>query len=182
MMNCKRARLAIALSVGSDLDENGEAELHEHLAECGSCRVHRKDLEGTLGALHGRPDEEPLAMRDSVWPAVSSRLSPRREQRFNGWIPAAALAASVLMMVAVMREPQPDVPVAGSYDSYQSAPVRGYHWVMPEPAPSEFQLPAGDWTVPVGARRIQRVVPELDTRGDWRQDDMSRQWVNEFEN
>jgi hypothetical protein len=112
MMNCKRARLSIALAVGNDLDGAAETQLQQHLAGCTSCRTHRRELESSLGALQAPPDEEVFASHDSVWPALLARLPSMREQRFNGWIPAAALAAAVLMMISIVNEP----PQYGSTD------------------------------------------------------------------
>lgn len=136
MTNCKRARLAIALSVGSDLEEAAEGDVRQHLAGCPACRMHRQELEETLGVLQARPEPEETAACASVWPSLASRLSPVREQRFNGWIPAAALAAACLMMVAIVREPQPDQPVFNPY----GRPFTSIRVADPLPAPARFEL------------------------------------------
>lgn len=113
MMNCKRAKLSIALAVGNDLDDAADGELQQHLAGCTSCRMHQRELENSLGALQTGPEEDVFAAQDSVWPAVLGRLPSTREQRFNGWIPAAALAAACLMMISIINEP----PRYGSADA-----------------------------------------------------------------
>ncbi|MFQ5732376.1 MAG: zf-HC2 domain-containing protein, partial [Planctomycetaceae bacterium] len=68
MMNCKRARLNIALRVGDDLDREGAAELDGHLARCADCREHLNRVESSLHPLYERNGEDPAVVQDSLWP------------------------------------------------------------------------------------------------------------------
>ncbi|MGH7129173.1 MAG: zf-HC2 domain-containing protein [Planctomycetaceae bacterium] len=114
-MKCSQARSAIALRVGDDLSETEDHALRRHLAMCPPCRTHMQDARQSYRALRthvpasGRPDE-------SLWPLIASRISVQRRsvraERFNGWVPALAVAAAVLVMVvlSMQRSTQPAAP------------------------------------------------------------------------
>lgn len=96
-MNCKRARLHIALRVGDDLDHAGTAELDGHLTGCADCRAHLGRVESNLHPLHERSGENPTDLRDSLWPDLLEKLPPRpgsRMPEFNGWWVALAVSAA----------------------------------------------------------------------------------------
>ncbi|MEX0718176.1 MAG: zf-HC2 domain-containing protein [Planctomycetaceae bacterium] len=113
-MHCKRAKTEIALWVGNDLDAVSIGRLQRHLAICPSCREHWQGMTSSLRALHDSGDSllldelhEPKRAPSppSVWPAVAVRLASPDFQgpagRFNGWIPAIAVAAIFLAMVSI---------------------------------------------------------------------------------
>lgn len=130
-MNCRSARTAIALWVGNDLDEQASQRLQRHLATCPRCRDHWLDLKRSLDVLQcveGTPEGLPLG---EVWPSVAARIARRGHQaslqRFNGWLPAVAVAVACLAVVVLTEdasmppEPIEQVPIA---DMPLAAPVR----------------------------------------------------------
>ncbi|MFN0195783.1 MAG: anti-sigma factor family protein [Planctomycetaceae bacterium] len=113
-MNCKQAEQLLALWVGGDLDEASGRELEEHLALCSTCRATGRRLKASQQVLVHAGHAEPLrlaksetvpasASADSVWPNVARGLraleARKRKQRFNGWIPAAAVLAAALAIL-----------------------------------------------------------------------------------
>ncbi|MCH8828555.1 MAG: zf-HC2 domain-containing protein [Planctomycetes bacterium] len=103
-MNCKRARLEVALWVGNDLDGKAEQVLKEHLAECGRCRIHWKRMKESLRHLHDPEDSAAYRIDSSIWPDLLSQLPTRgdgpRPVEFNGWLPATAVVAACLAIFA----------------------------------------------------------------------------------
>jgi predicted anti-sigma-YlaC factor YlaD len=102
-MNCKRAKVEIALWVGGDLGDAPEVSLKQHLGECSGCHRYWRQMKNSLRFLQ-EPDEDSLpVLTDSMWPDLSSRLSSRetmwRRGQFNGWIPAALIAASCVVIL-----------------------------------------------------------------------------------
>lgn len=102
-MNCKRAKAEIALWVGGDLNDAAEQSLRQHLGECLSCHRYWQQMKESLRFLQ-EPGEDSLSvLSDSVWPDLSPRLSSRetmwRRGRFNGWVPAALIAASCVVIL-----------------------------------------------------------------------------------
>ena len=120
-MNCKQAKAEIALWVGNDLDESTERSLKRHLSQCLSCRKHWRRMKATLRMLQ-EADEVPSATEvGSLWPRLSAALSAADDQnarrsRFNGWVPALAVAAACLAMISLSNstapvEPQSNAPI-----------------------------------------------------------------------
>lgn len=127
-MNCKLAEQNLALWVGGDLDEASVRELEEHLALCSACRAVGRRLKSTqrtlvkashieltrpkakaTGTTNGGGQVQMLRDHDeSVWPNVARGLraleARKRRQRFNGWVPAAAVIAACL---AIILSPRP---------------------------------------------------------------------------
>lgn len=110
-MNCTRAKSEIALWAGGDLDDRQIAQLERHVAVCPDCREYRQRMSGSLQVLQNPVVSEPSSLHDSVWPGVESRLSmqsqleARRAERLNRWLPAAAIAAACLAVIAFTSEP-----------------------------------------------------------------------------
>jgi Flp pilus assembly secretin CpaC len=111
-MNCDHARQLLPLWIGSDLPDAVDAEsLRIHVAACPNCHAWQRRLQTSLDALQSistaATDVEPRShVRPSIWPRVAAALSegPRIRDRFNGWIPALAmaLAASLMLSVSIM--------------------------------------------------------------------------------
>ena len=120
-MNCKRAKADIALWVGGDLSDAAEESLGQHLGECPGCHRHWQQMKESLRFLQ-EPDEDPLCVRsESMWPDLSSRLSSRetmwRRGRFNGWVPAALIAAScVVILYSAFNSPLRNQPISSPED------------------------------------------------------------------
>jgi Putative zinc-finger len=108
-MNCEQSRRLLPLWVGHDLSDTADAQaLQVHVEACPACREFHLRLQQSLDALQtistSALDREPHAQpRPSVWPRVAVLLMdrPRIRDRFNGWIPAAAMALAASLMVAV---------------------------------------------------------------------------------
>ena len=108
-MNCEQAHRLLPLWIGRDLSDAVDAEsLQIHVAACPKCHARQGRLQESLDALQSAStaanDVETQAhSRPSLWPRVAAALPewPRRRDRFNGWIPAAAMALAASLMVAV---------------------------------------------------------------------------------
>ena len=106
-MNCEQARRLLLLWVGRDLSDAGDAEsLRVHVTGCPKCRTQQRRLQRSLDALQSistTATEVESHPRPSLWPRVAAALPEwsRRRDRFNGWIPAAAMALAAMLMVAV---------------------------------------------------------------------------------
>ncbi|MDA0834949.1 MAG: zf-HC2 domain-containing protein [Planctomycetota bacterium] len=152
-MNCKLAEQNLALWVGGDLDEASIRDLEEHLALCSHCRAAGRRLKSaqrvlvkashveTTRSVKSRSTENSTttnggqtqllrSLDESIWPNVSRGLraleARKRKQRFNGWIPAAAVIAACLAIILSPRSsehgPRP------SRDSIPGATVDGQNW------------------------------------------------------
>jgi hypothetical protein len=95
-MNCKRAKLHIALLVGDDLEDAAKAELHDHLRECAPCREYHQSMTAVPSPFEDLEERTVLSQHDSLWPGLLDRLPSKpgaRVHDFNGWW--AALAVGV---------------------------------------------------------------------------------------
>ena len=110
-MNCSQARSGLALLVGQDLDDKGRLDLERHLAVCPCCRHARQQLEQVMSVLQVANAGESPDLSDSLWPDLSERIRVRqryrRQERFNGWVPALAVTAACLTIVVFASRPQP---------------------------------------------------------------------------
>ncbi len=134
-MNCKRANAEIALWVGNDLDESAERSLRRHLAKCPGCRKHWRKMKASLRMLQEN-DEDLSETRDiSLWPRLSVALATAEEQnahgsRFNGWVPALAVAAACLAMISLSN----NTPPVERSNEARPIPVQPiYHDMLPFP-------------------------------------------------
>lgn len=108
-MNCEQSRQLLPLWVGHDLSDATEtADLRIHVAVCPSCRAQYRCLQQNLDTLQtistsAMEFETRAHTRPSLWPRVAAALPEwrRTRDRFNGWIPAAAIALAATLMVAV---------------------------------------------------------------------------------
>ncbi len=152
-MNCKRARANIALWVGDDLDDATGHQLERHLATCPPCREHRERMQTGLTILSEVKCENTATSADSIWPTVSSRLSvcdeALRAPRFNGWVPAIAVAGIFLAIVSIAST---------------SGPAPQFPTLVPaQPADNRFLEREFDEEVPhVAIPRWQRQGPQDD--------------------
>ncbi len=114
-MNCRRAQSEIALWAGDDLDETNHLGLQHHLESCPECRAYLAEMQDLLRLVDDCPlrDEADAAsqqaVENSLWPSLSTRLAKLpapQTDRFNGWVPALAVAAVCLVMVLVASPPQ----------------------------------------------------------------------------
>lgn len=107
-MNCRQARIDLALCVGEDLPDAARREsLRHHVAQCPGCRAHFKRLRGTLRVLESSDRDRTYDVGGSLWPQLSHRIrrleeSPGPSSRFNGWMPFVAVTAACAMLVVVM--------------------------------------------------------------------------------
>lgn len=107
-MNCPQALRLLPLWIGRDLPDASEAEaLRMHLAHCQACSLQQRQLQASLDALQSISTTslagESGEPRPSLWPRLAMVLkdAPRHRDRFNGWIPATAMALAAALMVAV---------------------------------------------------------------------------------
>ncbi|HUG19418.1 MAG TPA: zf-HC2 domain-containing protein [Planctomycetaceae bacterium] len=117
-MKCKRAKQAMALSVGRDLDDGSDRELQRHISSCPPCRDYFGRLRASTSVLQQAGEEscEPLSDDVTLWPAVSRAIQKpaRKPSPFTwsqAWVPAVAIASMVLAIVSIsntMNDPRPD--------------------------------------------------------------------------
>lgn len=94
---CRRIRSLLALWVGNDLDEQQQFIARRHLVECPPCHDYWHELRATQKVLESsRP---PATEHQPLWPEIRAQLAvpmpaSATTGRFQGWIPAAALAAA----------------------------------------------------------------------------------------
>lgn len=108
-MNCEQANRLLPLWVGRDLSDAVEAEsLRIHVASCPKCHSRQLRLQESLDALQSVSTaatgiETQSHSRPSMWPRVAAALPVRQrgKDRFNGWVPAIAMALAASLMVAV---------------------------------------------------------------------------------
>lgn len=106
-MRCLEARSAIPLWVGGDVNPAEAEALMRHLRGCGACNELAQRMAAGLQALH-EACTEAIEEQPSVWPRVAralEALDARRKSagRFNGWVPALAVAACLLAMVSIVN-------------------------------------------------------------------------------
>lgn len=102
-MNCKRAKLLIALWVGDDLTPDAEADLNRHVAECSCCNAHFQQMRHSVERLQDPGLSDEYRIHDSLWPDLASRLPPRPGSRiadFNGWWVATAVTVACFAIFA----------------------------------------------------------------------------------
>lgn len=165
-MHCKRARLEIALWVGNDLDDASIGRLQRHLAICPVCREEWRRMESSLRTLHDSSDsllgDPELRPARSVWPKVAARLASPEFQgpasRFNGWVPALAIASIFLAMVVIANTAR----VQPTYIAPHQIPVGEAQFVVD---PGEWQpLDAAQSPLPGGTRGTAGYLPPLPRR------------------
>src|SRR3954465_7883071 len=107
-MNCRQARIELALCVGDDLPDAARGEnRRRHGGQCPGCRAHYKRLRGTLQVLESSDGDRTYDVGGSLWPQLSQRIrrmeeTPEPSARFNGWLPFVAVTAACALLVVVM--------------------------------------------------------------------------------
>ena len=134
--------------------------LRIHLEACPECRKYLEQMQALLHLVDNCPlrdeadEASQAAVEDSLWPSLSTQLvslpAPRHD-RFNGWIPAVAVAAVCFAMVLVASPPQSPPP--------QSTPSQfGDGRGRPDRIGS-FHAPTSPSRWPQHDLRIDRVLP-----------------------
>lgn len=142
-MNCKRAQSEIALWVGGDLDDASIAALGQHLNRCPACDRVRLQMQRAMSALEDQPAAE-SSLHDSIWPEVSKQLPQSLPQgdRFNGWLPAIAMAAVCCLMLTIATMTPTNSPALNSESAINSTWEREQsshdHYVPHPPRPPHF--------------------------------------------
>ena len=119
-MNCRQAKLDIALCVGEDLtDADRREKLRQHLTGCRECRSHLKRLKGMFHVLEKAEGQQTYDSADSLWPELVGRLGHPRPKspgpHFNGWVPFSVMAAAcVLLMIVMEMQPETNTAVSSS--------------------------------------------------------------------
>lgn len=183
-MNCRRAQREIALWVGHDLDEASARSLERHLACCPGCREHAQQMSRCVHALQN-PEQEPREFHAySLWPALSAKLSfadkQLAAQRFNGWLPAMVMAASVACLLTAVFLRNGSSPERAERQPTAVTPVRyspdeeAFDWNLNRGSfvPDDQRvLPGGSWQgFPQGGDRGEIPTPRRRRLDDWRTD------------
>jgi len=149
-MNCRQARIDLALCVGEDLPEAARREsLRQHVAQCPGCRAHYKRLRGTLQMLEASDRDRTYDVGGSLWPQLSNRIrrleeAPAPPSRLNGWLPFVAVTAACALLVAVIEVQSPSGSRAPSAPNV-ARDILPHGWIPELPKadePSAF-LPIG---------------------------------------
>lgn len=135
-MNCKQAKSQIALWVGNDLDEADLPELKRHVAQCVCCEGYCAQMQAGLDVLQQADEMPHLPMQGSLWPRVAASIHARglspRAHRFNGWVPAAAVAAAcVAILLSALQRPVERRPEAILTDVFGTLEGQGGANVSP---------------------------------------------------
>ncbi len=148
-MNCREAKAEIALLVGNDLKDAGAREsLRRHVSACPECRGHYQRLKQTFRVLEQADKTETFEVRESLWPALSTRLRHRQQEQKPSrrqWWPLASFLAACLVVVAIVNTPAPQHPHAPAVDRGMMSelfPVSSD--VSPEPLPDRPETTADD--------------------------------------
>jgi len=117
-MNCRQAKSTIKLWDSGTLDAQAERKLRRHVAVCPNCRQHWQKWQASLAALREGGHEPINTFPANLWASLSIVLARRqrfeRLNRFNGWVPTAAVIVGCFVLVAFSHSPPTlDVP-AGS--------------------------------------------------------------------
>lgn len=107
-MHCAQARNLIALMVGDDLEATDRPEVERHLSQCRSCNEYRTNMTQVQQQLQSVSAEDSDAAPPGLWPTIAPVVqlesSSRNARRFNGWIAAMAIAASVMALVTISND------------------------------------------------------------------------------
>lgn len=114
-MNCRQAKSTIKLWDSGSLDAQTERKLRRHVAVCPHCRQHWQKWQASLAALREGGYEPINSFPASLWASLSSVLARRqrfeRLNRFNGWVPTAAVIVGCLVLIVFSHSPPTlDVP------------------------------------------------------------------------
>lgn len=158
-MNCKRARANIALWVGDDLDDSAERDLRRHVVDCPACHEYWHDMKTGLQILQDSQGRAKSTGK-SLWPSLATALVPEhqyasRPSRFNGWVPAVAVAAACLAMISLANNARlPDD--AGDGSPSMTLPISTRALLPPQDALPRFilddELSFPNSVPPVGSR------------------------------
>ena len=141
-INCHRVRRLLALWAGSDLEQRESQVAERHLAVCPRCREVWERLQQSQQVLE-RVRAAPFEERDraasvwppvsvwpvsvwpvSIWPAVARHIRSIDDQvvrsNWRDWLPAGAVAAACLGIIAVTL---PGMPMA---ESVSPSVIRSY--------------------------------------------------------
>ncbi|MBL8849286.1 MAG: hypothetical protein JNG89_06360 [Planctomycetaceae bacterium] len=163
-MNCRQARIDLALCVGEDLPEAARREsLRQHVAQCPGCRAHYKRLRGMQRVLESSDRNRTYDVGGSLWPQLSNRIrrldeSPGPASRFNGWLPFVAVTAACAMLVVVMDL---RAPSSGHSPSTEAIPRS----MLPGPSmfPGTSQHQGQNTFLPVGRSQQGHAMYDLES-------------------
>lgn len=115
-MNCRDAKVAIALHLGHD---DGDPQVWDtarrHAATCPDCRQHYKKLKKSMALLEQVDPVETYEVQTSLWPEVEARLSTSSVRQSpvkkRSWTPLVSVAvASLLFLMVWVNPPQEPNP------------------------------------------------------------------------
>lgn len=106
-MNCREAKTELALLVGNDLPDPADREaLKRHVSTCPTCRAQYRQLKQAFSVLEQSEKECTYETRDSLWPAVSARLTKRRSEpqlNLRKWWPLGSFLAACLLVAFFLQ-------------------------------------------------------------------------------
>lgn len=145
-MKCKRAKQAMALCVGRDLDPATEQELRRHLSHCPRCHKQWNRLSAATSILHQSGQEEAEVASPQFWPSISGNIQAMARQQTkparsfslsNALVPMVAVASLMLAVVSIrssLIDPPSTsgTPITRGLGSSE-APAVTVFWEFPQP-------------------------------------------------
>lgn len=120
-MNCREAKVAIALHLGhDDVDPSDWEQTRRHVSTCRDCRGHYKCLKKSMAVLEQADVEKTYDVRKSLWTEIEPRLASqpgmKRDRGPRSWAPFVSFTVACMLFLLVWANPPHD-PVPGTMHS-----------------------------------------------------------------
>jgi len=118
---CERLRTELQDYLDGRLHGARERRVQEHLEGCPLCRRELEDLSCLVAAMQELPTPRPSA---DFWPRLQARLAaaprPSSAWKLRVWLPAAVVAAALVLLALLLPRPQQPVLPPVPLESYVS--------------------------------------------------------------
>ncbi len=120
-MNCREAKVAIALHLGhDDVNPSDWEQTRRHVSTCQDCRGHYKSLKKSMAVLEQSDVEQTYDVRKSLWSEIEPRLASqpglKRDRGTRSWAPFVSFTVACMLFLMVWANPPHD-PVPGNTPS-----------------------------------------------------------------
>ncbi len=123
-MNCREAKVAIALHLGhDDVDPSDWEQTRRHVSTCRDCRGHYKSLKKSMAVLEQADVEKTYDVQKSLWSEIEPRLASqpglKRDRGTRSWGPFVSFTVACMLFLLVWANPPHD-PNSGSESIHRS--------------------------------------------------------------